>query len=187
MDSGQPDRQVLSVNHLDLGAGPGDAFEVAIELRDGGSIVLTRQYFLDPVVDPAGPIAIEVLDGPVAGCDSRDAAGAAAAGWMRAARCVEALTAPNLLGDPRRRDSTMTAAAAPEPSSAPAAVAPRQNASLVRRARRRRAGSHRCPTPLHPIRRHAGQHSREHRPEELGCPSMIVRRSSESSTITKRW
>jgi hypothetical protein len=99
MDSGQPDRQVTSVNHLDLGAGPGDPFSVEIEPRDGGSIVLTRQYFLDPVRDPAGDVAIEVVDGPVPAPGDRHP-DASAAGWARAARCVDALTAPNLLGDP---------------------------------------------------------------------------------------
>jgi hypothetical protein len=94
MDSGQPDRQVLSVNHRDLGAEPGD--DVAFELRPtaGGAIVLTRQYFLDPVRDPAGRLAIEVVDGPApVPTDPVE-------GWRRAARCVSALTSPAILGDP---------------------------------------------------------------------------------------
>jgi hypothetical protein len=94
MDSGQPDRQVLSVNHLDLEAGPGDDFTVDVRPRDGGSIVLTRQYFLDPVRDPAGRLAIDVVDGPPPA--PRDPA----AGWGRAARCVTALTSPAILGEP---------------------------------------------------------------------------------------
>jgi hypothetical protein len=100
MDSGQPDRQVMSVNHHDLGAGPGDDFSIDIAPRDGGSIVLTRQYFLDPLRDAAGPLAIEVVDGPEPETDAEPAGAATGEGWRRAARCVSALTSPFLLGDP---------------------------------------------------------------------------------------
>ena len=94
LDSGQPDRQVLSVNHRDLGAGPGDDFSVEVRPTDGGAIVLTRQYFLDPRRDTPGHVAIDVVDGPP------PAPPDPAAGWGRAARCVTALTSPAILGDP---------------------------------------------------------------------------------------
>jgi hypothetical protein len=110
LDSGQPDRQVLSVNHLDLGAGPGEAFTLDLEPTDGGAMVLTRQYLVDPARDERGTFAIELVDG--AGAADGDAP---EAGWDRAARCVLALTnattsnaepppwvsrTPNVLGDP---------------------------------------------------------------------------------------
>jgi hypothetical protein len=112
LDSGQPDRQVVSVNHLDLDAGPGEPFTLDLEPSDGGAMVLTRQYLVDPARDVRGTFSIEVVDGPRA---DRAVDATTDDGWDRAARCVLALTGattsdappppwvsrtPNVLGDP---------------------------------------------------------------------------------------
>lgn len=96
-DSGQPDRQVSSVNHLDLGAGPGQPYELELAPSDGGIIVITRQYFLDPHTDVAGTFGIEVVDGPPPAPPSLDSIDA---GWRRAAELMRALSTMHPLGEP---------------------------------------------------------------------------------------
>jgi hypothetical protein len=89
LDSGQPDRQVFSVNHRDLGADVDGAFELELAPADGASMLLSRQYFLDPQRDRPGELAIAPLDAA-----DRDAPPGDGAGWVRAARCLTALTTP---------------------------------------------------------------------------------------------
>ena len=96
-DSGQPDRQVSSANHIDLGAERDEHFAFELTPSDGGSIVITRQYFLDPVHDAAGSFAVDVLDGPPPSPPSEAAMNE---GWRRAARFVRALATLSPLRDP---------------------------------------------------------------------------------------
>ena len=96
-DSGQPDRQVSSVNHVDLGVERGGRFEFELAPTDGGSIVITRQYFADPTREAAGSFAIEVLD---RGSTAPPTDATTTAGWRRATRFVRAVTTLPPLRDP---------------------------------------------------------------------------------------
>ena len=54
----------LNVNHLALGAGPGDDFALDLDPPDDACYVIARQYFLDPERDRPADLHIEVVDGP---------------------------------------------------------------------------------------------------------------------------
>ncbi len=88
-DSGQPDRQVSSANHLDLGVDRGRSFEMELAPADGGTIVITRQYVVDPQADVTRLFRIGVVAGPPPSPASQTATDA---GWGRAAGLVRALT-----------------------------------------------------------------------------------------------
>jgi len=88
---GHPERVAHNVNHLGLGAGPGEEYALVVEPPPDACYVIARQYFLDPAGDTPATIAVEVLDGPVA--VTPDAA-AIAARWRVAADFVRAMTRP---------------------------------------------------------------------------------------------
>ncbi len=95
-DSGQADRDVWAVNHVDLGVAPGESFAVEVTPTDGAVWVCTRQYFHHPREDAAGSFDIEVIDGPL----SRRATSASRAeGWQRATRFLESMTKPEATRD----------------------------------------------------------------------------------------
>lgn len=86
-----PDRVVLNVNHLGLGAGPGDAFAIDVDPPEDACYVIVRQYFQDPANERPADLAIEVSDGPPP-APPTDAE--LAARWRLAADFVRAMTKP---------------------------------------------------------------------------------------------
>lgn len=88
---GHPEGVARNVNHLGLGAGPGDAYELVVEPPADACYVIARQYFVDPDRDAPATIAIDVVDGPPAATpDERTIA----ARWRVAADFVHAMTKP---------------------------------------------------------------------------------------------
>lgn len=88
---GHPERVARNVNHLELGAAPGDRYELVIEPPDNACYVIARQYFHAPGAEAPATMHIEVLDGPapVVADDH-----ASAARWRAAAGFVRAMTRP---------------------------------------------------------------------------------------------
>ncbi|MCU0271952.1 MAG: hypothetical protein MUE34_01850 [Acidimicrobiales bacterium] len=109
---GHPERVVRNVNHLGLGAGEGDDYELELDPPEDACYVIARQYFLDPAVSIPASIHVEVLGGPVA-----EPAGSEvlAARWDTAAAFVRTMTRP-----PTAAGAPSYAAAEPNRIGAPA-------------------------------------------------------------------
>lgn len=88
---GHPERVASNVNHLALGVGPGEDFELFLDPPPDACYVICRQYFLDPDHDPPASLRIEVVDGPG---PAVPAATAIAARWQAASDFVRAMTRP---------------------------------------------------------------------------------------------
>lgn len=89
---GHPESVARNVNHRELGAGPGEDYELLIEPPADACYVIARQYFLDPDREDAATVAIDVVDGPPPRTPD-DAT--IAARWRVAADFVHAMTKPS--------------------------------------------------------------------------------------------
>jgi len=101
---GHPEGVALNVNHLALGARPGDAYELVIEPPPDACYVICRQYFLDPTRDEAATLQIDVVDGSEAVTPTDDAI---AARWRGATGFVRAMTRPPVIGNAPSYASTV--------------------------------------------------------------------------------
>ncbi len=86
-----PDRVARNVNHHDLGAGPGEEYELEITPPADACYVIARQYFHHPATAVRATMQIEVIDGPPPAVPGPDAI---AARWRDAASFVRRMTAP---------------------------------------------------------------------------------------------
>jgi hypothetical protein len=91
---GHPERVALNVNHLDLDAANGQAYELLVEPPPDACYVIARQYFLDPATNAPATMRIEVVDGPPADVPTDPADHVIAARWKVAAGFVQAMTRP---------------------------------------------------------------------------------------------
>ena len=92
---GHPEGVALNVNHLALGAAPGDAYELAIDPPADACYVICRQYFLDPEHDEPATLHIDVVGGPTSTVPDDDAI---AARWRGATGFVRSMTRPPVIG-----------------------------------------------------------------------------------------
>ncbi|GMU77252.1 MAG: hypothetical protein AMXMBFR46_00530 [Acidimicrobiia bacterium] len=86
-----PEHTVLNVNHLGLGAGPGEPFSLDIDPPPDACYLIVRQYFDDASNAIPASLAIDVVDGPRAVAPD-DAA--LAARWRIAADFIRTMTHP---------------------------------------------------------------------------------------------
>jgi hypothetical protein len=101
---GHPESVALNVNHLALGAGPGDDYELVLEPPADACYVICRQYYLDPGHDVPATMHIDVSDGPVTATPDADAV---AARWHGATGFVRAMTKPPVIGNAPSYASTV--------------------------------------------------------------------------------
>jgi hypothetical protein len=109
-DPGAPERIARNVNHLELGAGRGEAFELEIEPPSDACYVIARQYFLAPERETPAQIAIEARGAAAAPRGSQASRWSAACSFLRAMTSPRAggsgalpgyvSRTPNVMGDP---------------------------------------------------------------------------------------
>jgi hypothetical protein len=101
---GHPEGVALNVNHLALGAGPGEDYELVLEPPAEACYLICRQYYVEPDCDQAATVHIEVSDGPSTSIPDVDAL---VARWRGATGFVRAMTRPPVIGSAPSYASTV--------------------------------------------------------------------------------
>jgi hypothetical protein len=99
-----PEGVALNANHLALGAGPGDDYELVLEPPADACYVICRQYYLDPDRDEPASLQLEVIDGPAPAVPDE---AAIAARWRGATGFVRSMTKPPVIGNAPSYASTV--------------------------------------------------------------------------------
>ncbi len=95
-DPGHPQHVVANWNHRDLAVAPGDSYAFEIDPPPDACYVISRQYFVQPLVDAPGTLSIEPL-GPDATVPDHVAL---ASRWKAATAFLMAMTTPARAGGP---------------------------------------------------------------------------------------